>query len=106
MLAIAVQHGAGPASALHPVQVPVPEPRAGEILMRVRAAGTNRPGLFQRACHYPPPPGSPDTLGLEVAGAVVEAAGRWREGDRVCALLGGGGYAEFATVDARHALHI
>jgi putative PIG3 family NAD(P)H quinone oxidoreductase len=55
---------------------------------------------------YPPPPGSPDTLGLEVAGEVVQGAGRWRAGDRVCALLGGGGYAEYATVDARHALPV
>lgn len=106
MLAIAVQDGAGPASALHPVQVPVPEPGAGEILIRVRAAGINRPDLLQRAGHYPPPPGSPDTLGLEVAGEVVKASGRWHEGDRVCALLGGGGYAEFARVDARHVLPV
>jgi NADPH:quinone reductase-like Zn-dependent oxidoreductase len=55
---------------------------------------------------YPPPPGAPDTLGLEVAGEVVEGAGRWRAGDRVCALLGGGGYAEYAAVDARHALPV
>jgi NADPH2:quinone reductase len=106
MLAIAIQDGAGPASALHPVQAPIPEPRAGEILIRVRAAGINRPDLLQRAGHYPPPPGSPVTLGLEVAGEVVKAGGRWKEGDRVCALLGGGGYAEFAIVDARHALPI
>jgi putative PIG3 family NAD(P)H quinone oxidoreductase len=70
----------------------------------VRAAGVNRPDLLQRTGHYPPPPGAPDTLGLEVAGEVVTAAGRWREGDHVCALLGGGGYAEYACVDARHAL--
>jgi NADPH2:quinone reductase len=55
---------------------------------------------------YPPPPGSPDTLGLEVAGEVVQGAGRWRAGEQVCALLGGGGYAEYATVDARHALPV
>jgi len=106
MLAIAIHDGTGPASALHPVQLPVPAPRTGEILIRVRAAGVNRPDLLQRAGNYPPPPGAPDTLGLEVAGEVVVAAGRWREGDKVCALLGGGGYAEYATVDARHALPI
>jgi len=106
MLAIAIRDGAGPASALHPVQLPIPAPRSGEILIRVRAAGVNRPDLLQRAGNYPPPPGAPDTLGLEVAGEVVVAAGRWREGDKVCALLGGGGYAEYATVDARHALPI
>jgi putative PIG3 family NAD(P)H quinone oxidoreductase len=88
------------------VQLPVPAPRPGEILIRVRAAGVNRPDLLQRAGNYPPPPGAPDTLGLEVAGEVVLAAGRWREGDKVCALLGGGGYAEYATVNAQHALSI
>jgi putative PIG3 family NAD(P)H quinone oxidoreductase len=106
MLAIAIHGGAGPASALHPVQQPLPELRSGEILIRVRAAGVNRPDLLQRAGNYPPPPGAPHTLGLEVAGEVVTPSGRWREGDRVCALLGGGGYAEFASVDARHALPI
>ena len=104
MQAIAIRDGAGPASALHAVQLPVPAPRTGEILIRVHAAGVNRPDLLQRMGNYPPPPGAPDTLGLEVAGEVVLAAGRWREGDKVCALLGGGGYAEYATVDARHAL--
>jgi putative PIG3 family NAD(P)H quinone oxidoreductase len=72
----------------------------------VAAAGVNRPDLLQRMGGYPPPPGSPDTLGLEVAGEVVQGAGRWRAGDQVCALLGGGGYAEYATVDARHALPV
>jgi putative PIG3 family NAD(P)H quinone oxidoreductase len=130
MKAIAIRGGSGPASALYPVELPVPVPRAGEILIRVRAAGINRPDLLQRTGNYPPPPGAPDTLGLEVAGEVALAApgsspsaakamdgqerpseardGRerlwWREGDRVCALLGGGGYAQYACVDARHAL--
>ena len=106
MTAIAVRDGAGPASALHAVQVPLPRVRSGEILVRVRAAGINRPDLLQRTGHYPPPPGAPDTLGLEVAGDVVVPTGRWHEGDQICALLGGGGYAEFAAVDARHALPI
>lgn len=106
MTAIAIRDGAGPASALHAVQLPIPSPRAGEILIRVRAAGVNRPDLLQRMGSYPPPPGAPETLGLEVAGEVVVACGRWREGDGVCALLGGGGYAEYAAVDARHALPI
>jgi len=106
MLSIAIRDGSGPASALHPVQLPVPAPRPGEILIRVRAAGVNRPDLLQRTGNYPPPQGAPDTLGLEVAGEVVLAAGRWREGDKVCALLGGGGYAEYATVNAHHALSI
>jgi len=106
MNAIATRGGAGPADALHTVQVPRPIPQAGQILVRVAAAGINRPDLLQRAGHYPPPPGAPDTLGLEIAGEVVQGAGRWHVGDQVCALLGGGGYAEFAVVDARHALPI
>jgi putative PIG3 family NAD(P)H quinone oxidoreductase len=72
----------------------------------VRAAGVNRPDLLQRRGAYPPPPGAPETLGLEVAGEVVTGGGRWKQGDRVCALLGGGGYAELARVDARHALPV
>src|SRR5690242_606720 len=104
MTAIAVEGGKGPAEALKAVQIPVPETREGEILIKVAAAGVNRPDLLQRGGNYPPPPGAPQTLGLEVAGEVVAASGRWREGDRVCALLGGGGYAQYACVDARHAL--
>ena len=106
MTAIAIEGGKGPAEALKPVQVPRPEPKPGQILIRVRAAGVNRPDIIQRMGFYPPPPGSPETLGLEVAGEVVVGAGRWKAGDRVCALLGGGGYAEYAVCDARHALPI
>jgi putative PIG3 family NAD(P)H quinone oxidoreductase len=86
-----------------------PEPRAGEILIRVAAAGVNRPDLMQRAGLYPPPPGAPETLGLEVAG-VVESVGprvtRWREGDEVCALLPGGGYATYAIAHEGAALPV
>jgi putative PIG3 family NAD(P)H quinone oxidoreductase len=106
MRAIAIHGGAGPASALHVVQAPVPQARGGEVLIRVRAAGVNRPDLLQRTGNYPPPPGAPDTLGLEVAGEVAVASGKWHVGDRVCALLGGGGYAEYACADARHVLPI
>ena len=106
MTAIAVEGGRGGPEALQPVKIPRPTPREGEILIRVAAAGVNRPDLLQRMGGYPPPPGAPDTLGLEVAGEVVEGAGRWRAGDRVCALLGGGGYAEYAVVDSRHALPV
>lgn len=106
MTAIAVEGGKGPAQALKPVTVARPVPKDGEILIRVRAAGINRPDLLQRLGFYPPPPGAPDTLGLEVAGEVVTGAGRWTAGDRVAALLGGGGYAQYAVVDARHALPI
>ncbi len=106
MTAIAIEGGKGGAEALKAVQMPVPVPANGEILIRVRAAGVNRPDIVQRLGFYPAPPGAPETLGLEVAGEVVTAAGRWKTGDRVCALLGGGGYAEYAVVDARHALPI
>lgn len=104
MTAIAIDGGKGPASALHPVTLPTPAPGPGQILIRVEAAGVNRPDIAQRAGFYPPPPGAPETMGLEVAGEVIVGAGRWRAGDRVCALLGGGGYAQYAVCDARHAL--
>jgi putative PIG3 family NAD(P)H quinone oxidoreductase len=106
MTAIAIEGGKGAADALHPVSVERPEPGPGQILIRVRAAGVNRPDLLQRLGFYPPPPGAPVTLGLEVAGEVVVGSGRWKAGDKVCALLGGGGYAQYAVVDARHALPI
>jgi putative PIG3 family NAD(P)H quinone oxidoreductase len=109
MTAIAIEGGRGPAEALKPVRLPTPKPKAGEILIKVEAAGVNRPDLVQRMGLYPPPPGAPETLGLEVAGEVValgDGVERWKIGDKVCALLGGGGYAEYALVDARHALPI
>jgi NADPH2:quinone reductase len=106
MTAVGIEGGKGPAEALRPVQIPRPTPGPGQVLIRVRAAGVNRPDILQRLGAYPPPAGAPDTLGLEVAGEVVEPAGRWKVGDRVCALLGGGGYAEYAVCDARHALPI
>ena len=106
MRAIGVKGGQGPAESLEIVEIPVPEPGPAEILIRVAAAGVNRPDIVQRLGLYPPPPGAADTLGLEVAGEVAVAAGRWKEGDRVTALLGGGGYAEYAKADARHALPV
>lgn len=97
----------GPPSVLEIDMVDIPSPGDGEILIRVEAAGVNRPDLFQRLGLYPPPPGAPDWLGLEVSG-VVEAAGpgveAYKPGDKVCALLGGGGYAEYAVVDAGSAM--
>lgn len=104
MTVIAIRDGAGPADALHPVQAPRPVAAEGEVLLRVAAAGVNRPDIVQREGRYPPPPGAPTALGLEVAGEVVQGAGRWQPGDRVCALLGGGGYAQYVAVDARHVL--
>lgn len=86
----------------HPLQlheIGKPSPGPAQILIRVHAAGVNRPDLIQRAGKYPPPPGAPETLGLEVAGeveAVGEGVTRWKAGDRVCALVPGGGYAEYA----------
>ena len=109
MTRIAVRGGKGDAEALHPETVATPTPGAGEILIRVRAAGVNRPDLLQRRGAYPPPPGAPDTLGLEVAGEVAalgEGVARWQVGDQVCALLGGGGYAQYVAVDGRQALPI
>ena len=106
MTAIAIKGGKGPAEALYAVQIDRPEPKPGQVLIQVRAAGVNRPDIIQRMGGYPPPPGSPETMGLEVAGVIAVAAGRWKVGDRVCALLGGGGYADYAVCDARHALPI
>lgn len=109
MRVIEIDGGAGPAEALRLAERPEPVADAGQIRIRVRAAGVNRPDLLQRRGLYPAPPGAPDILGLEVAGEVDqvgEGVARWNLGDRVCALLGGGGYAEFAVVDARHALPV
>jgi NADPH:quinone reductase len=90
--------GGGP-EVLRLRREPIPRPRTGEVLIRVEAAGVNRPDVLQRLGHYPPPKGAPDWPGLEVAGtveAVGESSGRYRAGDRVMALLPGGGYARFA----------
>ena len=109
MRAITIRGGKGGADALELQDVPVPELGPGQVLVRVRAAGVNRPDLLQRAGRYPPPPGASEILGLEVAGEIAaagEGVARWREGDHVTALLAGGGYAEYALVDARHVLPI
>jgi NADPH2:quinone reductase len=106
MQAIVIEGGKGPPEALKLGEVETPKPGPGQILIRIEAAGVNRPDVIQRLGFYPPPPGAPATMGLEVAGEVTQGAGRWKVGDKVCALLGGGGYAEFAVCDARHALPI
>ena len=109
MTAIRIEGGKGPASALVAGPAPRPEPGPGQILIAVRAAGINRPDIAQRNGHYPPPPGVTEVLGMEVAGEVAalgEGAPRWKVGDKVTALLPGGGYAEYAVVDARHALPV
>ncbi|HXN84123.1 MAG TPA: NAD(P)H-quinone oxidoreductase [Myxococcales bacterium] len=105
MRAIAIESPGGP-DVLRIAEVPDPEPGPGELLVQVRAAGVNRADLLQRAGNYPPPPGASTTLGLEVAGEVLRAAGGFREGDRVMALLAGGGYAERARVPAEQAMPI
>ena len=83
-------------------EVPDPIPRDGELLVDIHAAALNRADLLQREGNYPPPPGWPEWMGLEVAGVVTEAPAdsRWKVGDKVCALLGGGGYAERVAVPA------
>lgn len=109
MRAIDIADGSGPASALRVVTIDQPTPGEGEVLIRVAAAGVNRPDIAQREGHYPPPPGASPILGLEVAGTIEvigEGGGPWRPGERVCALLTGGGYAEYAIVDARHVLPV
>jgi putative PIG3 family NAD(P)H quinone oxidoreductase len=78
------------------VERPVPQPGADEVLVKVAAAGVNRPDILQRSGHYPPPPGAPDILGLEIAGEVVEGPAELI-GRNVCALVAGGGYAEYCV---------
>jgi len=97
MRAIEISHTGGP-EVLTPTSRPVPEPGPGEILVKVEAAGINRPDIGQRKGVYPAPPGVTDIPGLEVGGEVVkigEAVTGWKTGDRLCALVAGGGYAEY-----------
>ena len=108
MQAVRIREPGGP-DVLEPFETDVPRPEAGEILLRIEAAGVNRPDVLQRAGAYPPPEGASPLPGLEAAGtvaAVGQGVERWRVGDRVCALLPGGGYAERAVCDARHALPV
>jgi len=96
-----VDHGAGGApEALRLAEAPVPSPAADEVLIRVVCAGVNRPDVSQRQGNYPPPPGASPYIGLEVAGEIAalgSGVSRWRVGDRVCALVNGGGYAEYVV---------
>lgn len=90
---------AGPPENLHYVDRESPSPREGDVLIKVHAAGVNRPDILQRLGKYPPPPGASDLPGLEVAGEIIESRHpKWQEGDAVCALLAGGGYAEYVNV--------
>jgi putative PIG3 family NAD(P)H quinone oxidoreductase len=109
MRAVVISRPGSP-DVLELAERPAPKPAAHEVLIRVAAAGLNRADLAQREGKYPPPPGvAADIPGLEIAGVVTEcgaAVTRWKPGDRVCALLAGGGYSEMAAVDARHCLPI
>ncbi|HEY8508868.1 MAG TPA: NAD(P)H-quinone oxidoreductase, partial [Steroidobacteraceae bacterium] len=99
----------GPPEVLRPTRRPVPELKAGEVLIRVAAAGVNRPDVFQRRGNYPPPPGVTDIPGLEVSGEIVrvaEGVTDWRVGDKVCALIAGGGYAEYVAAPAMQCLPV
>jgi putative PIG3 family NAD(P)H quinone oxidoreductase len=99
----------GDPEVLTPVERPDPLPRAGDVLIRVAAAGVNRPDVLQRRGHYPPPPGASDIPGLEVAGIVAalgDGVRHWRVGDRVCALVSGGGYATLCVAPAPQCLPI
>ncbi len=108
MTAIGIKSPGGP-DVLVPQERPVPTPGAGEILVKVAAAGVNRPDVMQRQGLYPPPPGAPDIPGLEIAGEVAAlgpGAQRWKVGDRVMALVVGGGYAEYCVAHESHALPV
>ena len=108
MTAIAIRAPGGP-DMLVPEQRPVPAPGAGEILVKVAAAGVNRPDVMQRMGLYPPPKGAPDIPGLEIAGTVAACGAgvtRWKVGDQVTALVVGGGYAEYCIAVDGHALPI
>jgi putative PIG3 family NAD(P)H quinone oxidoreductase len=108
MTGILVTTPGGP-EVLHPGPCPRPSVGPTEVLVAVAAAGVNRPDLLQRMGKYPPSPGASELLGLEVAGTVVDVGSeveRWRPGDRVCALLAGGGYAEFAAVPQEQCLPV
>ncbi len=109
MMRAVVAEGSGGPEVLKVVQRPVPRPADGEILVRVKVAGVNRPDVIQRQGGYPPPPGAPDILGLEIAGEVVAAgssAGRFSIGQPVMALVPGGGYADYSVVHEHNALPI
>jgi len=108
MRAVEITRPGGP-EVLVPTTRPVPVSAAGEVLIKVEVAGVNRPDVVQRQGLYPPPPGASDLPGLEVAGTIValgDGVTGWQLGDKVCALLGGGGYAEYATAPAGQVLPV
>jgi NADPH2:quinone reductase len=108
MTAIAILKPGGP-EMLVPERIEVPQPGTGQLLIKVAAAGVNRPDILQRQGGYPPPPGAPQTPGLEVAGEVIatgQSARRFQTGDKVCALVPGGGYAEYCLAAEDNALPV
>src|SRR2546423_8259625 len=105
MRAVVVKAPGGP-EVMQIAEVPDPQPGPGDLLVRVRAAGVNRADLLQRMGRYPPPPGESEILGMEIAGEVVRGSGAFAPGDRVMALLAGGGYPELAPVPAAQAIGI
>ena len=101
--------GKGAPDVLMPVEMATPTPATGQILIKVAAAGVNRPDVLQRQGSYPAPPGHSPLPGLEVAGEVVaigDGVKRWKSGDKVCALLNGGGYAQYAIAEETAALPV
>jgi len=99
----------GAAEVMKVGEVDTPQPKANEVLIKVVASSINRPDLVQRMGNYPPPAGDSDILGLEVAGTIAEVGSNvrdWRVGDRVMALVGGGGYAEYAVAYDNHLMQI
>ena len=108
MRCIAIDTHGGP-EVLQPSERPLPEPGEGEVLIRVAAAGVNRPDVMQRKGHYPPPPGASDLPGLEIAGEIValgKGVGPEMMGQPVCALVSGGGYAEYCLAPAAQCLTV
>ena len=108
MQAVEITEAGGP-DVLQPTTRPVPAPRAGEVVIRLAYAGVNRPDALQRAGMYAPPPTASDLPGLEGAGEIValgEGVSEWAIGDEVCALLPGGGYAEYVATPAAHCLPV
>ena len=108
MIAIEIREPGGP-EVLVPVERPLPVPAGGEVLIKVVAAGVNRPDVFQRLGRYAPPPGASDIPGLEVAGTIEQlgpGVREWQAGDTVCALVTGGGYAEYCLAPAPQCLPV
>jgi len=108
MIAVAITTPGGP-DVLKATTLPTPRPGAGQVLVKVAAAGVNRPDVAQRMGHYPPPPGHSPLPGLEIAGEVAatgEGVSRWTPGDKVCALVNGGGYAQFCIAEETSTLPV